>query len=242
MAHTFDPVFTFDVNWLKDFADEYEKIGLSDKLPISCFSRGDLINEERIKYFAKAGGKIIRIGVEAGNYHIRNDIYDKNITNEQFIEGIKICKKHGLRITGYYILGGPGEDIGTLRDTFNLAKLLDVDRPVFFIYQPLPKTKAREKLIELGGEIETDRMDNIDSLHHASAVHTKNLKPATIQMFQYKCFLYFIGRRVIKLFFRQKFGLLKNFIGYYIRGHKKGIPLWYRAAYFLICCEENLIT
>lgn len=242
MAHTFDPVFTFDINWLKDFADEYLKTGISNRLAVSCFSRGDLIDEERIRYFAKASGKIIRIGIEAGNYHIRKDIYDKDITNEEFIEGIKICKKYGLRITGYYILGGPGEDIHTLNDTFNLAKILDVDRPVFFIYQPLPKTKAREKLMELGGGILTEKMEHIDSLHHASAIQTKDLKPITIQLFQYKCFLYFIGKRIIRLLIKQKFRLIKNFIIYFIRARKNDVPLWYTAAYFLICCEENLIT
>lgn len=242
MAHCFDPVFTFDVKWLKDFADEYRKIGLNDKLPISGFSRGDLISEERVKYFAGAGGRILRIGVEAGSYHIRKDMYDKDITDKQFIDGVALCKKYGLRLTGYYILGGPGENIGTLQDTFNLAKLLDVDRPVFFIYQPLPKTKARQKLMELGGEIEIDKMDNIDCLHHASAVRTKELSPAVIQSFQYKCFLYFIGKRITRLLLKQKFRLVGNFIKYFVRGHKNGVPLWYRVAYFLICCEDNALT
>lgn len=242
MAHTFDPVYTFDINWLKDFADEYNRIGMFDKLPISCFSRGDLIDEERIKYYTRGGGKIIRIGVEAGNYHIRKDIYNKDITNEQFIEGVKICKRYGLRITGYYILGGPDEDINTLNDTFSMARTLDVDRPVFFIYQPLPKTKAREKLIELGGQIETDKMDNIDCLHHASAVRTKGLNPRMILWFQYKCFLFFIGKRILRLLINQKFKLVSNYIRYFIRGRKNGIPLWYITAYFLICCEENLMS
>jgi len=242
MAHTFDPVFTFDVGWLKDFADEYEKIGMVEKLPISCFSRGDLIDEERIKHLARAGGKIIRIGIEAGNYHIRKDVYNKDITDEQFIEGIKICRKYGLHITGYYILGGPGESMDTLNDTFNFAKIVNVNRPVFFIYQPLPKTKAKERLIELGGKVDRGRMDSIDCLHHASAVHTGDLTPRRILLFQYKCLLYFIGKRILRLFIKQRFRLITNFLRYYMRGRKNNIPPWYRIGYFLICCEENVIT
>lgn len=242
MAHCFDPVFTFDVNWLKDFADEYEKIGMKGRLPLSCFSRGDLLSEDRLRYFAKAGGKIVRIGIEAGNYRIRKEMYDKDITNEQFLEGIRDAKKYGLAITGYYILGGPGETMSTLRDTFNFAKLVNVQRPVFFIYQPLPRTKARERLIEMGGEVKIDRMDNIDSLHHASAVHTGDLRPWKIQLFQYKCFLYFVGRRVLRLFWKQRLGLIANFFRYFIRARKNGVPLWYTVGYFLICCEENALT
>lgn len=242
MAHAFDPVFTFDVSWLKEFADEYEKIGMAEKLPVSCFSRGDLIDEQRVKHFAKANGKIIRIGIETGSYRLRKDIYDKDITNEQFIDGIRTCRKYGLHITGYYILGGPGEDRHTLRETFSFAKVLNVDRPVFFIYQPLPKTKARARLIELGGMIEEQKMQHIDCLHHGSCVRTKDLTPWKIQLFQYQCFLYFIGKRIIALLLSQKIRFIRNFLRYYWRGHKRHVPVWYRIAYFLICCEENLIT
>jgi len=146
-----------------------------------------------------------------------------------------------MAVTGYYILGGPDENMNTLNDTFRLAKTLDVNRPVFFIYQPLPKTKAREKLIELGGHID-DKMGRIDCLHHASAVRTKDLSPRKIQLFQYKCFVYFIGKRIMRLLIRQHFKLGRNFIRYFMRGRRLNVPLWYRIAYFLICSEENLIT
>jgi len=243
LAHTFDPVFTLDREWVKDFCDEYIKLGLSDKLPFSFFTRGDLIDEEKIQMAAKAGGKLARIGFESGNPHILQDIYEKKITNDQYKEAVRLCKKYGFAITGYYILGGPGEDKNTLNDTFNLAKELDVSRPVFFIYQPLPKTKSIEKLYQLGGKIDAKKFQHIDSLHHASAVSTKGLKPIDIQLFQYKCFLYFIvGRRFFRLLLKQKFKLILNFIKYFIHAKKHNIPLWYTVGYFIICCEENLIT
>jgi len=242
LAHTFDPVFSYDKKWLHEFCDEYKKIGMSRLLPFSCFSRGDLLDEENVRTLAGAGCKIVRIGVEAGNFHIRRDIYQKDITNEKFTEAVRLCKKYGLGITSYYILGGPGENLSTLQDTFNLARRLDANRPVFFIYQPLPKTRAREKLLELGGMIEEAKMGHIDSLHHASAVRTRELKPIQIEIFQYKCFVYFIGKRIFRLLKKQKFRLLLNFCRYFIRARRKGVPLWYTAAYFLICCDDNLIS
>jgi radical SAM superfamily enzyme YgiQ (UPF0313 family) len=242
LAHAFDPVFSYDKEWLKDFCDEYRKIGMPQQLPFSCFSRADLLDEEKIRILAQAGCKIVRIGVEAGNYHIRRDIYQKDITNEKFIEVVQLCKKYGLGITSYYILGGPGENLSTLRDTFNLARCLDANRPVFFIYQPLPHTQAREKLLELGGTIEEERMRHIDSLHHASAIRTRELKPIQIEIFQYKCLIYFMGKRILRLFKKQKLRLLGNFFRYFIRARRKGVPLWYAIAYFLICCDDNLIS
>ena len=242
LAHTFDPVFTIDADWIKDFCDEYIKLRLNEKLPFSCFSRGDLIDEEKVKLLAASGCKIIRIGIEAGSEYIRGYIYEKKINNDQFRKSVGLCKRYGIAITGYYILGGPDENRQSLRQTFILAKELDVDRPVFFLYQPLPKTKSIERLLETGGTIDYERMRKIDCLHHYSAIKTKGLTYREIQLFQYKCFLFFIVKRIFRLLKRHKLKLFINFARYMRRAFKERVPIWYAIAYFIICCEENLIT
>lgn len=242
LAHTFDPVFTLNLDWMREFCDEYVKLGLHRSLPFSCFTRGDLMQEEKVKLLAASGCRILRIGIESGSEYIREHIYEKKISNGQFRNAVQLCKKYGIAITGYYILGGPGENKKTLNDTFVLAKELDVTRPVFFMYQPLPKTKAVEKLLQAGGTVEYERMRKVDSLHHFSAIKTKDLTSRDIELFQYKCFLYFVGGRTIRLIKKQGFKLIRNFFGYMRYAFKEEVPMWYAIAYFIICCEDNLIT
>ena len=76
LAHTFDPVFTVDRKWLERFCVEYARLGLADKLPYSVFTRADTVDEDKVRMLAETNCKVIRIGIEAGNPRIRNEIYE----------------------------------------------------------------------------------------------------------------------------------------------------------------------
>ncbi len=242
IAHTFDPVFTFSRKWLEAFADEYIRCGMASRLPYSCFTRADTIDEDKVRMLKDSNCKVIRLGVEAGCERIRNDIYKKNISNEQIRRAVSLCKEAGLTITAYNMLGGPTETRATLMETFRLNQELDVHRPVFFIYRPLPKTKSREQLERGAGAIDADRFNQIDSLHFRGCVRTGDLSPNDVERFQARCFLYFISRRVFRLIRQQKHRFFINLVRYMWRAYRDGVEFQYAVAYFLICCRDNLTS
>ena len=43
-AHIYDSVFTFDVEWLKEWVDEYKRLSLAEELPYSAFLKADRRN------------------------------------------------------------------------------------------------------------------------------------------------------------------------------------------------------
>jgi radical SAM superfamily enzyme YgiQ (UPF0313 family) len=241
VAHTFDAVFPFDREWLKDFCDEYRKIGLSGQLPFSCFTRADTIDEERIRTMAQAGLKIARIGIEAGNERIRRDIYEKNISNAQYGKTIGLLHKYAVAVTGYNILGGPDEDMGTLWDTFNLVNELKIDRPIFFTYRPLPRTEGARKVVEYGGRIDENGWGRIDSLHEHSNVYTRHLTPQKIIWFRRWCLFYFMTRRALALIRRQKLSFIFNLARYLYRGWRDGVSLEYVVGYFFVSGGVNCV-
>jgi len=240
LAHTFDPVFTVDKKWLEQFCAEYARLGLAGALPYSIFTRADTVDEDKIRMLAETNCRVIRIGIEAGNPRIRNEIYEKHISDEQIREAIALSKKYGLTITGYNMLGGPTETRATLNDTYRLNRELDVHRPVFFIYRPLPKTKAIEKIIESGGIIDHEKMNAIDSLHFGSVILTGDLTPRYVELFQKRMFFYFITRRIFRLIRRQKLRFFVNLARYMFRAWRKKVSFEYTVAYFLICCGDSL--
>lgn len=242
VAHTFDPVFSINKDWVRDFCDEYKKIGLAKVLPFSCFTRADTLDEEKVEMLAAANLKIARIGVEAGNERIRMEVYEKHIPTEQYRKVFKWLHAKGIAITGYNILGGPGESWQTMQDTFELAKELDIDRPIFFTYRPLPKTKGAELVTKLGGKLDREEWDNIDSLHQRSNVYTGKLSPQRIVWFRRKCLAYFTAKRAFKLFLKQKHRFFINFLKFLYRGHKDGITLQYVVGYFFVAGGENAIS
>ncbi|MFQ5464500.1 MAG: B12-binding domain-containing radical SAM protein [Thermodesulfobacteriota bacterium] len=242
VAHTFDPVFSINTDWVRDFSDEYIKIGLSKVLPFSCFTRADTIDEERIKMLSAANLKIARIGIEAGNEHIRREIYEKDIPTEQYRKVFGLLHKHGVAVTGYNILGGPGETMDTMQETFDLVRELEVDRPIFFTYRPLPKTKGREKVTELGGKLDEENWDKIDSLHQRSNVYTGKLTPKQIVRFRRKCLFYFMSRRTLKLIKEQKLAFFANFVKYLLKGVRDGVHPQYVVGYFFVSGGKNVIS
>ena len=242
IAHFFDPVFSFNYNWTAEFCDEYKKIGMAEKLPFSCFGAGHNLDEKRIDVLSSANCKIIRLGIEAGNEEIRMKVYRKKVTNEKLRRIISYCHEKGISITGYNMIGGPGEDFGTLMDTFNLIKETGVDRPIFFTYRPLPATDGAKLVTELGGSVEEQKWDDIDSLHTSANVDTGKLRPWQISAFRQFCLFYFNGRRTLRLIGLDKHRFFLNLGKYIARGIRDGVGLQYSVGYFMVCGGKNLTS
>ncbi|MFC1889470.1 B12-binding domain-containing radical SAM protein [Thermodesulfobacteriota bacterium] len=242
IAHMFDSVFTVDPDWLHAFCTSYRELGLADDLPFSIFSRADTLDEPTIAMLAAANCRIVRIGIEAGDERIRNEVYQKNITNDTFRDVFRLLHRHGIHATGYNILGGPGETAETLRATYRFAKELEVDRPIFFTYRPLPKTKGIEHVYAYGGKIDFEKMETIDSLHGGANVYTGSLTPRQIIWFRRKCLLVFSTIRILKLIRMQKARFFINFIKFLIVGLRHGVSPQYIAGYFLVSAGDNLFN
>ena len=242
IAHFFDPVFSFNYPWTEEFCDEYRKIGMADVLPFSCFGAGHNLDEKRVLTLAAANCKIIRIGIEAGNEHIRMEVYRKKVTNEKLKRIINLCHENGISITGYNMVGGPGEDFGTLMDTFNLIRETGVDRPIFFTYRPLPATDGAKMVAELGGTVDESAWEHIDSLHTSANVDTGKLKPWQIMWFRHFCVIWFNGWRTFKLIRIGKLGFFADLARYAYRGFKDGVSPQYSLGYFMVCAGKNLVN
>lgn len=240
IAHFFDPVFAFNLEWTRDFCDEYRKIGMADRLPFSCFAAGANMDEERVLTLASANCRIVRIGIEAGNERIRREVYRKDVTNAHLRRIFALCHQHGIAITGYNMIGGPGEDFGTLMDTFNLVRELKVERPIFFTYRPLPATRGAELVEELGGRVIEEGWQEIDSLHTHGNVETGKLKPWQIEWFRNFCLLYYSLARTGRLVRRQKHRFFRNLAEYVYRGLRDGVGMQYAVGYFMVCAGDNL--
>ncbi|HCD37878.1 MAG TPA: hypothetical protein DEQ77_03985, partial [Candidatus Omnitrophica bacterium] len=153
LAQLFDPVFTMDLNWLSVFCREYKRLGLFKELRFSAFSRVDHLDEEKIKMLGESGCAILRVGVEAGDDFIRDEIYGKRISCAKIKSIFELCRKYKIALTAYYMLGGPAETRETINKTIKLARELKASRSAFFIYKPFTEAGIRQ-VAEHGGRID----------------------------------------------------------------------------------------
>ena len=241
MAHPFDAVFTANTKWVKEFCDEYKNQGLAGKLPFSVFTHGATSQEEKIKPLAEAGCREVRVGIESGNERIRNEIYGKHATNAQIRESFRNFRKYGINVIAYNMLGGPTETKDTLWETYNFNKELDPNKPIFFIFRPLPGTEIETMVESLGEKIDSAAMSHeIDTLHWGAALKFKNQSGNYVEYFQLRCFAYFVSKRVWRLIRKQKLRFFINLFKYMYMGWKYKLDMRIVFAYFLASCGDNL--
>lgn len=106
----------------------HKKIESGEHIEINFSSlRVDAITPDVIKTLALAGQKTITLAIEAGSERLRK-VINKNISEEQIFNAVKISKENGLKgIKFYGMIGLPTETYDDLDEIINLAKKLKIE-------------------------------------------------------------------------------------------------------------------
>ena len=110
----------------------------------TCDTRVDCIDEQRLYWLRKAGCIYVSLGVESGSERLLNEINKKtNLTQAK--EAAELCRKYGLLVRFYMMLGLPSE---TEEDREASVKLVEDCKPHYVspcILGILPGTDAFER-------------------------------------------------------------------------------------------------
>ena len=129
---------------------------IEKKLDISwnCMTRVDKINPELLALMKKAGCYEIGFGIESGTDRILQFI-KKATTTDLIRNGVKMTKKAGIDVRGFFMIGFPTETRQEILQTINFAKELDVDVAQFMASTPFPGTEMWE-IAKANGTISDD--------------------------------------------------------------------------------------
>ena len=112
----------------------------SESLVWRCLMRGDQVTPEIARAMRDGGCVEVGIGIESGSERILKNI-QKGETIEQIREAIGTLRTAGIRVKGFFIVGLPGEDWGSLRETEEFllqTRLDDVDFTILSLYPGSP--------------------------------------------------------------------------------------------------------
>jgi len=153
---------------------------LAENLAItwSCPSgvRLDTLDLDMLKLMEKSGCYSLAIGVEFGSQRI-HDLTNKHLTIEKIKEKTALLLKTGIKITGFFMFGIPGETKAEMIQTIKLAKELNIQRAQFNNFMPLPGSALYRQLKKEG-------MGSIDYNHFF--VHDVGFVPAGLTRRQMK--------------------------------------------------------
>jgi len=107
-----------------------------------CNSRVDTVDEEILAWMKKAGCWMIAYGIETGSAEILKNVKKGlQATIEQAEKAVRITKKAGINVWGYFIMGLPGETEKTIKESIRFAKKLPLDIVNFSVGAPYPGTE-----------------------------------------------------------------------------------------------------
>ena len=112
-----------------------------------CFIRSDTVDRSILEKMHSSGCVEVGMGVESGSQRIL-DMVRKGETVEQSMKVIKLCHELGIRVKAFFIIGLPGENKESIRETMKFLEEVDLDDLDITIYIPYPGShiyKDREK-------------------------------------------------------------------------------------------------
>ncbi|MDO8593091.1 MAG: radical SAM protein [bacterium] len=190
---------------------------LEEKLNItwSCPSgvRLDTLDLDMLRLMEKSGCYSLSVGIEFGSQRI-HDLTKKHLTIATIKAKIALLAQTGIKVTGFFMFGIPGETKAEMLETIKLAKELNIQRAQFNNFMPLPGSQLYDQLKQQG-------LDAIDYDHffvHDVGFVPEGLTRREIKNLQRRAYLEFYLRPKILIgalneitSFKQFYRLMKRF-------------------------------
>jgi anaerobic magnesium-protoporphyrin IX monomethyl ester cyclase len=175
--------FTLHKKWLIELCKAIIDSGLD--IHWGCNSRVDTIDDERAEWLKKAGCWVVAFGFEHGSQDML-DKMKKGARVSKAYDAVKICRRAGLKIQGFFVIGIPWETRATLEESFRFVQSLDLDFFDFNIAYPLPGTEYYDIVLREGL---FDRPDPKAGGYAQAAVRTYELTSEELTQWRRKALL-----------------------------------------------------
>ena len=152
--HIEDDNFTGSRDYVLAFCDRMRNTfpGVSWTCPNGV--RMDTLDREMLRAMKESGLYFLSVGVESGSDRVLERI-KKNLTVERMEEKIRLIREAGIGISGFFMLGFPGETKEEMEETIRFAARLPLDRASFANFQPFPGCEEFDRL-RRSGELTVD--------------------------------------------------------------------------------------
>jgi radical SAM superfamily enzyme YgiQ (UPF0313 family) len=169
-----DDNITLDGRRLQKLCNEIVDAKLNLTFAVQASVRGFKKNPELAEAMARAGTKIVFLGIENASDSALEFMQKSNqLSSADTVDVVKQLKKFGIIVVGGFIFGYPEDNEKTLMENFHYAKKLGIDIQLFNILTPHLQTELRDDLLKQG--LITNPHDYTKYNHYASNVRTHHL-------------------------------------------------------------------
>lgn len=137
-----DDVFNLDIERSKRMCRALIETNLGMTWSCPNGLRADRVDTELADLMAESGCLSVMVGVESADPRILSSV-KKGETIEDIEKGIRLFKKAGIDVGGYFIIGLPGDSLESQRRSVDFVKSLDIGAH-FNMLTPYPGTEMWE--------------------------------------------------------------------------------------------------
>jgi radical SAM superfamily enzyme YgiQ (UPF0313 family) len=140
-VYLFDDLFAINLRKCEPYLDLLKKSGLKFR----CNVHAKFMTDEFAKALAEAGCIEVAFGAESGSQEML-DRMDKKTTVQQNYDCVKYCKKYGITVKAFLMIGLPGETLETVAETEKFILNSGIDDAQVAIYYPYKGTQFRDEM------------------------------------------------------------------------------------------------
>lgn len=155
-----DDMFTVNKKWFFSFMEVYNR---EIDLPFNCHIRADSETEDTIRALAESKCTGVQFGIETGNEELRNNLLNKNITNDHIFNVTDLLNKYRLPFTTYNIFFIPGGNSDNAWETVEINQKVKPSTSQSHIFRPYPGSLLYEQLLK-EKKIGPDYWDNVNDM------------------------------------------------------------------------------
>jgi anaerobic magnesium-protoporphyrin IX monomethyl ester cyclase len=166
--HFMDDNFSFDRNHATGICEELIRRKLDVVWASTTGIRLDGIDDDLSELMKRSGCYSVAVGIESGSQRVL-DLMKKHLKLGIVTERVNVLRRHGIEVTGLFILGLPGETYDEMLSTVRLSLSLDINRANFFNFTPFPGSELYDNL-KAEGKLKKLDYDEM-YIHNLSYVH-----------------------------------------------------------------------
>ncbi|MEJ5326925.1 MAG: radical SAM protein [Candidatus Bathyarchaeia archaeon] len=143
-----DDNMTLDRKRMENICDLIIKKGLKFEWFTPNGVRADTLDEKLLTKMKKAGCKKIRVAPESGVQRVADQIIKKGLDLKSVEQAVALCKKVGIKVGCFFVIGFIGETKKDIQETINYAyklRQLGAESFVFSIATPVYGTRLYEQ-------------------------------------------------------------------------------------------------
>ena len=177
-----DDIFNFDLERAKRICRGIIERKLDIHLQFSNGVRGDRFDEELIALMKQAGTHFLAIAIETVSEKYQK-LIGKRLNAGRALEAIHWARKHQIEVSGFFMIGFPGETLEDVNRTLDFAVNAPLDTIIISLVAPFKGTRLRTDLLNGGfGDIGEEGMTALD--HLFPTVHNRELPIELLQKLQ----------------------------------------------------------